>query len=300
MLVKEAAAALMLAAGIALPAAVRAQTEIRSDETLSSTRPEAWAMNYVTASTYLTSFGETPALAPWRWELAAELGHIPRLSAEQQRVGFTGSKQEELNKSPVFGRLRLLLGLPAGFVGEVAYTPPLEIRGVQPKNLFGLALGRGLYRDDRWSVSARVFGQWGSAEGDITCPAHLAGAGIEENPYGCQEPSNDRIDMDYYGADATVAWKVHGWRLHASAGTVRTQLAVQVDALTMNLHDRSYLTADATKAFFTLGAACDLDARWSLAAEVLHVPLKVQRQIDGSTERDPFTGLRVQLRYRLD
>src|SRR5690348_11031689 len=41
------AAAIALAA-LALPA--RAQTVVRNDEDLSSTRPEAWAMNYVAAS----------------------------------------------------------------------------------------------------------------------------------------------------------------------------------------------------------------------------------------------------------
>jgi hypothetical protein len=33
---------------------------------------------------------------------------------------------------------------------------------------------------------------------------------------------------------------------------------------------------------------------------VLHVPLKVQRESGGSTRRDPFTGLRLQLAYRFD
>ena len=72
-------------------------------------------MNYFAASSLMTSFGESPELRPGRWSVAAELGHIPRLSDAQRRVGFNGFKTEDLNKSPVFGRLRLWLGLPAGF-----------------------------------------------------------------------------------------------------------------------------------------------------------------------------------------
>ena len=102
----------LLVAALLLSSGAAAQDTIHNDESLSSTRPEAWAMNYVVASTFLTSFGQTPTIAPWHFVGAAELGHIPRLSESDQRVGFEGVKQEDLNRSPVFGRLRLLLGLP--------------------------------------------------------------------------------------------------------------------------------------------------------------------------------------------
>src|SRR5512135_312234 len=81
----------------------RAQTTVRNDESLASDRPEAWAMNYIGASTLMTAFGGTPALAAWNWSVALELGHIPRLGEAQQRVGLHGIKQEDLNKAPVFG-----------------------------------------------------------------------------------------------------------------------------------------------------------------------------------------------------
>src|SRR5487761_2483463 len=53
----------LLAAALALcTASARAQTTVRNDEHLASSRSEAWAMNYVGASTLMTAFGETPAL----------------------------------------------------------------------------------------------------------------------------------------------------------------------------------------------------------------------------------------------
>ena len=164
-------------------------------------------MNYVAASSLMTAFGETPVLAVWRWGVALDLGYIPRLSEAQQRVGFNGIKLEDLNRSPVFGRLRLILGLPGDFVAELGYTPPLSIDGTQPLDLVALSIGRRLFEHDSFTLSAQLFGQHGRAQGDITCPARLAGiADGQQNPFGCRAPSNDHIKLNYYGAELTSAW----------------------------------------------------------------------------------------------
>ena len=255
-------------------------------------------MNYVAASTLMTAFGEVPALPAWHWQVAAEIGHVPRLSESQQRVGFSGSKQEDLNRSPVFGRLRLIVGLPVGFVAELGYTPPLTVRGTRARDFLAAALGRRVLERDALSVSMRIFGQRGRVHGDITCPARLAGAPIDENPLGCQEPSNDRVVLNYHGLDATLAWRLPGWQLHATAGVARTELEVQVDALTFDVRDRSRLVARSSRPFAALGVSCDLDSRWRLGAEVLHVPLKVQRELDGASRDDPFSAVRIRLAYR--
>ena len=103
---------------------------------------EGWAMRYVGASSLMTGFGAVPDLSPGEWLVAGELGHIPSLSRRQQEVGLGGIKDEDLNKSPVFGRARGWIGLPAGFVAELGYTPPLEIDGAKPVDLFAAAIGR--------------------------------------------------------------------------------------------------------------------------------------------------------------
>src|SRR5881392_228605 len=84
-------------------APVDAQTLYRNNEILDSERPEAWAMHTVLAATLLTSTGEAPTLEPGRWQVALDLAQVPRLSDEEQRVGFNGIKQEDLNRAPVFG-----------------------------------------------------------------------------------------------------------------------------------------------------------------------------------------------------
>ena len=258
-------------------------------------------MNYVAASTLMTAFGETPALAPWRWSVALDLGYIPRLSEAQQRVGFNGIKQEDLNKSSVFGRIRLILGLPGDFVAELGYTPPLSIDGAQPLDLVALSLGRRVFENDRFTLSVRAFGQHGRAQGDITCPARLAGVlDRQQNPFGCQAPSNDHVMLNYYGLEAMSGWTAESWNAHASVGAARTEFAVQVDALTFDVRDRSRLVARGALPFATIGASRDLDARWNLSVELLYVPLGVQREPNAPSENDPLTSLRLQLLYRFD
>ncbi|MCI4569408.1 hypothetical protein [Lysobacter sp. CFH 32150] len=247
----------------------------------------------------MTSFGESPALSPGRWGVAVELGHIPRLSDAQRRVGFNGFKNEDLNKSPVIGRLRLWLGLPAGWIAEVGYTPPLSIDGARPHDLVALAIGRRVFARGGYTLSARAFGQHGQVRGDITCPDDIAGVtDSTRNLYGCQAPSDDRIALNYYGVDLTSAWTSGIWHWHAGLGVARTELEVQVDALTYDVHDRSHLTARDTLPFFVLGTSRELGTHWSLGMEVLHVPLTVRRELDAPRERDPLTSLRLQLRYR--
>lgn len=280
---------------------VCAQMTVHNDEHLAADRPEAWAMNYVTSSTFMTAFGESPRLGAGQSSIAAELGHIPRVSEAQQRVGFNGFKEEDLNKSPVFGRLRLTLGLPAGWFAEFGYSPQLVINGTRPRDLIALAVGHRVLEWHRWTVSMRAFGQHGAAEGDITCPARLAGVpDLQKNPSGCKAASDDRIALNYYGADVTATWRFDPWSVYADVGAVRTEPVVQVDALVFALHDRSRLAARDVLPYLAVGASHDFGAHWTVGAEVLYVPLTVRRGPGLAREQDPFTGLRVQLRYRID
>ncbi len=285
----------------ALATGARGQAVVRFDESLGRTRPEAWALNYVAASTFMTAFGAMPALAPGSWRAAVDFGNIPRLDEGQQRVGLRATKQEDLNKTPVFGRVRVAVGLPGAFVAELGYTPPVEIGGARPYDLFSLSLGRRLLEHEGFAFSARAFGQHGRVRGDVTCPARLAGVDDPgRNPFGCRAPSDDRTKLGYYGLDATASWASGPWRAWAGGGAVRAELSVQVDALTFGVRDRSKLTARGTIGFATLGGGRELGDGWSFGAEVLHVPLRVQRETGGPVRSDPLTSLRLQLAYRIE
>ncbi len=289
---------LLLSALFLASQAAPAQTVIEENQSLASDTPEAWAMRYMAGTSLMTSFGDTSPLAPWRWNVAFDLGSIPRLSDAQQRAGFGGTKSEDLNKSPVIGRLRLALSLPFDAVAELGYTPPLEIAGARARNVFALAIGRRMFDNDGFTISMRLLGQVGKVQGDITCPARLAGVTDPlQNPYACRAPSEDTFTANYYGIDATAGWNAGEWTWYAGAGVARTRLAVQVDALVAATRDRSRLTSDGSLPWLTIGVRHDLDPRWSLAAELLHVPLDVRRPPDFARASDPLTSVRVQLRY---
>lgn len=283
-----------------LPAApVPAQSIFRANEILDADRPEAWAMDYFAASSLFTATGATPALAPGEWSLAIDLAQVPRLDGRQQVVGFNGVKREDLNRSPVFGRARAWIGLPAGWVGEIGYTPPLRLHDTQARHFVALALGHRLLERGRLGLSARILGQHGAVEGDITCPARLAGVDdIRLDPYGCRAPSEDVASLNYYGADLTAAWTTGAWQAYANAGVLRTETQVQVDALTFDQRDRSRLVAHDVLPFVAAGLRHGLGAHFDWGAEVLFVPLRVRRTATGPSERDDFLGLRLQLRYR--
>jgi hypothetical protein len=295
MLERELVCALSL---LVLSEAASAQAVIESDQNVAIHTPEAWAMRYFAGTALMTAFGEIASLAPWRLNVAVEVGDIPRLSEYQQRVGFGGFKNEDLNKSPVIGRLRLGLGLPYDWVAELGYTPPLEINGSRPRNLLALSIGRRLPDGDPLTLSMRALGQLGKVQGDITCPSRLAGV-IDpvQNPYGCRAPSQDVFTTNYYGVDATLSFNARDWQMYASAGVVRTWLTVHVNALVFESNDRSRLTSNDNLTWLTIGARHHFDPQWSLAAELLYVPLDVRRPPSFSLDRDPLGSVRVQLRY---
>lgn len=290
----------MLALVLLLPAAqAAAQAVVRNDENLDSDRPEAWAMNYFAASSLFTGTGATPALAPGDWHLAVDLAQVPRLDERQQTIGFDGLKREDLNRSPVFGRARAWIGLPAGWVGEVGYTPPLRLHDTQPRHFVALALSRRLVERGHYALSARLFGQHGAVEGDITCPARLAGVDDPaRNPYGCQAPSRDVASLNDYGVGLTSSWSARGWQAYLETTLLRTETQVQLDALSFDARDRSRLVAHDALATVAAGVRRDLGAHFDWGAEVLFVPLRVRRGADAPSERDDFVGVRLQLRYR--
>jgi hypothetical protein len=276
-----------------------AQTVVDDHEVLAADRPEAWAMNYMAATTFMTAFDDSATLPPGHWNVALELGDIPRLSAAHRQVGLGGSKVEDLNKSPVFGRLRLALGLPAGWLAEFGYTPPLTVNGLRAHGLVALAVGHRIVERDAWALSARAFGQHGSVRGDIICPADIAGVpDISMNPYGCQTASRDRVALNYYGADVTAAGGRGDWHWHGGIGIVRTELEVRLDALTFSFRDRTRLTANGFQRYLVAGVGRNIDRRWSVGAEVLYVPLPVRRDPDDSADNDALTSVRLLLRYR--
>src|SRR5262245_24939001 len=73
-------------------------------ESLDSDRPEAWAMNYYTSVALFTGFGTPHSREFGSIELGGELDWLPQQGIAERRVGFNGTKLDDLNKAPIFGR----------------------------------------------------------------------------------------------------------------------------------------------------------------------------------------------------
>ncbi len=207
-------------------------------------RPEAWALKYFAAVTTFTPLQAPRERAPGTVEIAFEGGWVPYLTDTERTVGFEGTKVEDLNKTPLYGRPRLLIGLPAGFAVEVGWLPPIRIHGTQT-NLFDAAIEKAFFDKPGGSLGLRLYGQIGHSYGDYTCPADvvLSPPGTPGNPYGCNAPSTDVASLNYAGAALTGGIKVApGVAVHLAGGATYNDLQFQIGAYWNGTADNSLLT----------------------------------------------------------
>jgi len=291
-------AVLLLAAG---PAG--AQIVLDGEEDLDFDRPEAWAMKWFSSLVVMTGLGGPPELAPGGWELAFEGGYVPHLSKEERTVGFIGNKEEDLNRTSVFGRIRLSAGLPGRFTLTAGWVPPVEIDGATP-HLLALGLVRPLYEGRSFRLDGRLTAQGGSFEGDFTCPEHAADAGDDpvQNPFNCLEPSDDEMSILTAGLELAGSWRLAGaprWSPYASLGGHWFDNEFEVDARYGTIDDHTVLLSDGTTFAATAGLGYQAGERTRLAAELFYSPLDVVREPGEGSQNDPLFNARVLLGYRL-
>jgi hypothetical protein len=303
------AAAVILAVLVFAPALAPAllgqggTTLIDRIEDVDFDRPEAWAMKYFGSVALFTPLGPPRAREPGSIELGLEVTQVPHLSAEERTVGFNGIKEEDLNRLAVFVRPRVVFGLPHRFAVEVGYVPPVSIDGIEP-NLLSLAVERELHAGERFTVGARLHGQIGEIEGDLTCSEEDASfpPGSPGNFFGCLEPSNDEAALDHIGLHLGAGYRlsgVGGSTLLFGAGVVHHDLEFQVDAFTYEVHDRSRLRADGTTWSLDAGISIPAAQKTQVGVEVLWSPLEVVRPPSTTAENDDLFHVKAVLRYRV-
>jgi hypothetical protein len=282
----------------ALPAT--AQPVFRADEDLAFDRPEAWAMKYYASVSLASGFGVPAEREPGDVDLAFEVGWIPSLEGEEARVGFRGTKQEDLDKAPLLARPRLTVGLPARLTLELGWVPPVEVFDAKP-NLVTVALGRPLFVGHTWRAGARLHGMAGTIESDITCPNEIAGRDDPDaNPFRCEAPSEDEVDLSYVGLELAVERAAGGvWVPYGAVGVSSLDLEFQVNAVTGGFRDLSRLTASGPQWHAVAGLRWQGRPRTTLGAEVFYSPLEVERVDGGGTETDPLINVRALVSYRL-
>lgn len=270
-------AAVALAAG--RPAA--AQPVLETHTRLASDRPEAWGMKYAAATTAFGAFDPRGLEGPGALEIGFEAGTIPSLSTEEQRIGFAGTKVEELDRGPAFGRLRARFALPGRWVLDLGVVPPVELDGLEPL-LGSAALGRTLVDRRRLRLRGFLALHGGRLEGDITCSraAVAAGDDPDRNPLGCEEPSSDRLELATASLGLTAALPARhpeGFEPYLALALQHVDGRFEVAARYDGLVDRGVLTAEDQIVSVAVGGAGGLGSAWRLAAELGYTPLDLRR-----------------------
>jgi hypothetical protein len=272
-------------------------------EQLESDRPEAWAMKYFTSVALLSSFGSPQPVDPWALSLGIEGGWIPRLSEDQRRVGFNGLKTEDLNKTPVFGRLRLALGLPADFSVELGFVPPIELDGAQP-TLFSAAVSRPIVVREAGRAGLRVYGQVGDIEGNFTCEEAGQTFNLGGPDFTCSEPSKDRTSQRYVGVELSGALHTGRWEPHLAMAANYMDLEFEVNSRYGSgdepIVDEATLVADGWTFSLSAGLSYRATERLDLVGELFYSPLDVVRSPSASSETDGLFNVRALARWRVN
>lgn len=264
--------------------------------------PEGWAMAHTLASAI--NLGSAPAedLGLWKWRLEGEVASIPHLSEAQQKVGFGGFKQEDLNKSPVFGRAKLNVGLPGAFTAQLSWSPSINIGGAKPSGLFGAAIERALFTSGRWQLGGRLHAVRGSAIADVTCSKRTVSfsPGSAENPFSCAAPSKDRIRMNQQGVEIMLSRSINDDRWHPFVALAHTRFNpfIGVEAALFDIIHEWELESSGSVSTYSVGASFAATPKWRASTAFSYTPLRVRRPPLSLTESDDFWTLRLSLSYR--
>jgi hypothetical protein len=282
------------------PTAVIAHDGSHAPAQVSFNRPEAWALKYFTSVTLLSGLETPRPRPPWSVSLGLEFGWVPPLSQSQRFVGFDGTKPEDLNKTPLFLRPRVTVGLPRRLSVIVAVDPPIRSFGLKPR-LVAVGLERPIYESTPWTVGLRGYGQLGTVSGAYTCPPSVLAfaPGSPGNLYGCQAASSDTATLRFVGGEVSAAYRPGRARLspHAAVSVNYMNVAFQVDALTFGSVDDTHLGSRGVTVAGSAGVSYAISRRFDAVVDVFYSPLSVQR-LTGSSTNGLF-NVRALVAYRL-
>ena len=261
--------------------------------------PEGWGMSYMTAASLNLSdkFPETLPLG--QFNVSAEISTIPELNEKQQKIGFGGAKSEDLNKSPVFGRGKITTGFYWDSLIEFSWTPPLEINGAKPEQMWGLAIAKQIYINDAFKTALRLYQFNGKATASVTCSEEMVMQPLYSpgNISGCIGTSKDKIDMSHDGieilfeAQSSIAFKP--W---FSVASTRLTPSVSINAPLEFIQEEAFVETSGRLTTLTLGLNYKLSDNWLLNLGTSYTPIDVQRpEMTGGN--DNFWNIKIGLTF---
>ncbi len=283
---------------VCLAQAGSAQIVLDRTEILAKDRPEAWAMKLIGSELQMTT---PPAgdVRKWSFDFGLDAGWIPSLDEEQRLIGFDGTKEERVNRTPVYVRPRVSIGLPWRVSAGFGYIPPVRIGGVRPNHLTW-SVGRPIASGSWWRLGGRLHGQVGELQGDITCDEETVAAGNDpvRNPFGCEEPSNDQVRIRAAGIELGGAFPIsRRFEPYLSAGWNYFDNEFQVNARYSGIADHTLLLSSGATVSLVAGAGYRLSERIRANIDAFYAPLHVRRQ--GARARDDLFNIRLSVFYSL-
>jgi hypothetical protein len=288
--------------GAAVPGTLRAQSVLAETETLGFDRPESWGMKYYASLALLTGMGVPQERKAGAIDIGFEGGYVPQLSDIQRRIGFDGTKLEDVNKTSAFGRLRGSVGLGRGVSLELAYTPPIDRGGATP-NLFAIALGRPFELTGPWRLGLRGYGQIGKITADVTCSAGEVAAGDDglANPFRCVRPSSDETRQKVAGLEVVLGRDGRSrFKPYAGLGLGYMDLEFRLDALYADgrILDHTVQTTSGTTMFATAGVTLVASKHLFVTGELFYTRLGVARPPSITAADEGLVNGRVLVSYR--
>ena len=242
--------------------------------------PEGWGMSYMTAASLNLSdkFPETLPLG--QFNLSAEISTIPELNEKQQKIGFGGAKSEDLNKSPVFGRGKITTGFYWNSVIELSWTPPLEISGAKPDQMWGLAIAKQIYTNNAFNAALRLYQFNGKATAAVTCSEEMVMQPLYSpgNISGCIGTSQDKIDMSHEGVEILLERESsNGFKPWFSVASTRLTPSVRINAPLEFIQEVAFVETSGRLTTLTFGLNYKLSDNWLLNLGTSYTPIDVQR-----------------------
>ena len=270
-----------------------------SAERVDFTSPEGWAMSYMTAASLNLSDKFPEVLTLGQFNITAAISTIPELNEEQQRIGFGGFKSEDLNKSPAFGRGKITAGFYWDSIIELSWTPPLEINGAKPEQMWGIAFAKQIYTNEVFNLGMRLYKFNGQATASVTCseenvmqPLYSPG-----NISGCIGTSKDQIDMSHDGIEILFQRESSiGFKPWFSLASTRLKPSVQINAPLELIQEEAFIETSGRLMTLNLGLNYKLSENWLLNLGTSYTPIDVQRP-EMSGGNDNFWNIKIGLTF---
>ncbi len=262
--------------------------------------PESWGMGFYTSVSLFSGLGVPERAEAGSWSLALEGGLVPQLTDDERRIGFNGTKLEDTNRTPVFGRVRAVVHLTGGVALEAGVVPPVGLNGATPL-LFDLGVGMPVIELERVRVGVRAYGQIGGIEGDFTCDAETVAAGTDlaRNPFQCEAISEDRIDQRYAGVELSGALLLGDVEPYVFASLNHLDLNFNVNARYSGQLDTRDLGTTGSVWAGGAGVRIAVNRQVRVSGEVFYAPLDVVRPPSVNVASEGLLNLRAMVSYRI-